>query len=116
MSVSGDVITVITRLVMTQMYPIFSMRFFFNNFEVYSYYVILATLTAETKDIYFYLCKELYDRRTFAHVICSLFSIDLDARTYEISTFIRAASEGPRKKNRFYFLIKQRPKIVVNFT
>ena len=50
MSVNGDVTTVITRLVMTQTYPtFFNALFILINFDVYNYYVILATLTAELK-------------------------------------------------------------------
>ena len=51
MSVNGDVTTVITRLVvMTQTYPtFFNALFILINFDVYNYYVILATLTDELK-------------------------------------------------------------------
>ena len=72
---------------------------------------------AGSKDIYCYLCKELYDRRIFARVICSLFfhrpgrvnSSRLGLllffffrRTYEISTFIRVVSEGPPKNKKSF--------------
>ena len=50
MSVNGDVTTEITTLVMTQTYPtFFNVLFILINFEVYNYYVILATLTAGLK-------------------------------------------------------------------
>ena len=97
---------------MTQTYStFFNALFILINFDVYNYYIILATLTAELKTFIVTYVKNCMIEVSLPVRYAHFFCIDLDARTprnwacccfsfrrtYKISTFIRAASEGPQK-------------------